>query len=177
LKLSLQRTDPNPYIAAVSFKIPRSAPTVQRTAQLQLQSFCKAILHGLTAPPQSIEVEWTQKGKLQDMAVYINIPNEQRIVQSYPNLPAHSDNNPFLVQVQGILPLDPIGEAYSIYAFQNKQGFGSDIVSNELFNLKRWEQTSIFNHITQLDLFARVRFLFFDQHISHLCAFQTLYRL
>ncbi len=90
------------------------------------------------------------------MAVYINGENDkERIIQNYPKLSPHSDQNPYLVKVEGIKPLDVYADAYNIYAFQNKQGSGTDIVSEELIYSKSWEQMSVFTHITQLDNFAK----------------------
>ncbi|KAG7667881.1 hypothetical protein NADE_002480 [Nannochloris sp. 'desiccata'] len=91
------------------------------------------------------------------MAVIISGVNdrETRVVNKYAKVSAHSDENPFLVKVPGIQPLDAYADAYTIYAFQNKQGLGTDIVSDQLIHQKSWEQMSVFTHITQLDSFAR----------------------
>ena len=79
------------------------------------------------------------------------------MVTSIPIVQNGSSNNPYLVKVENIQPLDAYADPYNIYAFQNTQGVAMDIVSNELIYGKSWEKMSVFTHITQLDAFARVR--------------------
>jgi len=81
---------------------------------------------------------------------------QTRVVGKHPKESPHSDTNPLLVKIQGIQPLDAYADPYAIYAFQNKFGIGSDIVSDHLIRQKGWEQMSVYTHITQLDSFARV---------------------
>jgi hypothetical protein len=84
---------------------------------------------------------------------------ETDVVQKNLKKSAHTAENPFLVRIQGIQPLDAYADPYTIYAFQNRNGFGSDIVSDHLIRQKSWEPMSVFTHITQLDSFARVSYV------------------
>jgi hypothetical protein len=144
-------------LASPSIGILTSTPAVQQTAKSELESFCKATLRDHELPSQSIELEWTQTGKLQDMGVKFNERTSSDAVQTFQGdsrvSTNPSDQFPFLVEVQGLRPYDLEADSYSIYAFQVAGSV--DVVSDELISKKQWEQIDVFNIVLELEKFAQ----------------------